>query len=239
MSKFLKVLVNSLLILAIVVAGGLLIPPFAGVTTVIVDDGTMDTNLSMGSVTYAVSLKEMPKEGSKVLVSEGGSQYVYRVQSVEGDKCVLEDKLSTDGGTMEHTVSSTMKKAILTVPLIGYVSAALRTPEGLIVVGLSVVFIIVLFILAEIWKKDDEDDEEDGDDESYEEEEEPELSRKERKAKKRRKRRKRQEKIRRSRKKFLGQRFPKFLMKRKSRSPEKIRTCLKRPEVFWRQISPG
>ena len=39
MSKFLKVLVNSLLILAIVVAGGLLIPPFAGVTTVIVDDG--------------------------------------------------------------------------------------------------------------------------------------------------------------------------------------------------------
>lgn len=185
MSKFLKVLVNSLLILAIVVAGGLLIPPFAGVTTVIVDDGTMDTNLSMGSVTYAVSLKKMPKEGSKVLVSEGGSQYVYRVQSVEGDKCVLEDKLSTDGGTMEHTVSSTMKKAILTVPLIGYVSAALRTPEGLIVVGLSVVFIIVLFILAEIWKKDDEDDEddeEDGDDESYEEEEEPKLSRKERKA---------------------------------------------------------
>lgn len=185
MSKFLKVLVNSLLILAIVVAGGLLIPPFAGVTTVIVDDGTMDTNLSMGSVTYAVSLKEMPKEGSKVLVSEGGSQYVYRVQSVEGDKCVLEDKLSTDGETMEHTVSSTMKKAILTVPLIGYVSAALRTPEGLIVVGLSVVFIIVLFILAEIWKKDDEDDEddeEDGDDESYEEEEEPKLSRKERKA---------------------------------------------------------
>lgn len=187
MSKFLKVLVNSLLILAIVVAGGLLIPPFAGVTTVIVDDGTMDTNLSMGSVTYAVPLKEMPKEGSKVLVSEGGSQYVYRVQSVDGDKCVLEDKLSTDGGTMEHTVSSTMKKAIITVPLIGYVSVALRTPEGLIVVGLSVVFIIVLFVLAEIWKKDDdeedEEEEEDSEDESYEEEEdEPKLSRKERRA---------------------------------------------------------
>lgn len=188
MSKFLKVLVNSLLILAIVVAGGLLIPPFAGVTTVIVDDGTMDTNLSMGSVTYAVSLKEMPKEGNKVLVSESGSQYVYRVQSVNGDKCVLEDKLSTDGGTMEHTVSSTMKKVILTVPLIGYVSAALKTPEGLIVVGLSVVFIIVLFVLAEIWKKDDDDeedeeDEEDGEDEAEEEEEdEPQLSRKERRA---------------------------------------------------------
>lgn len=188
MSKFLKVLVNSLLILAIVVAGGLLIPPFAGVTTVIVDDGMMDTNLSMGSVTYAVSLKEMPKEGSKVLVSEGGSQYVYRVQSVDGDKCILEDKLSTDGGTMEHTVSSTMKKAILTVPLIGYVSAALRTPEGLIVVGLSVVFIIVLFVLAEIWKKDDdeedEEDDEDGEDEVEEEDEddEPKLSRKERRA---------------------------------------------------------
>ena len=46
MSKFLKVIVNTILFLAIVVAGGLLIPPFAGVTTVIVDDTNMETNLA-------------------------------------------------------------------------------------------------------------------------------------------------------------------------------------------------
>lgn len=178
MSKFLKVLVNSILILAIIVAGGLLIPPFAGVTTVIVDDEGMDTNLSMGSVTYAVTLKGNPGEGSKVLLSEGEGQYVYKVQSVDGNNCILEDKLSTDGGTIEHTVSTTMKKVILTIPFVGYVSMALRTTEGLIIVGLSVVFVIILFVLAEIWKKDDEgdeDDEDNEDDEDLEEEEDEET----------------------------------------------------------------
>ena len=178
MSKFLKVLVNSILILAIIVAGGLLIPPFAGVTTVIVDDEGMDTNLSMGSVTYAVALKGNPGEGSKVLLSEGEGQYVYKVQSVDGNNCILEDKLSTDGGTIEHTVSTTMKKVILTSPFVGYVSMALRTTEGLIIVGLSVVFVIILFVLAEIWKKDDEgdeDDEDNEDDEDLEEEEDEET----------------------------------------------------------------
>lgn len=178
MSKFLKVLVNSILILAIIVAGGLLIPPFAGVTTVIVDDEGMDTNLSMGSVTYAVALKGNPGEGSKVLLSEGEGQYVYKVQSVDGNNCILEDKLSTDGGTIEHTVSTTMKKVILTIPFVGYVSMALRTTEGLIIVGLSVAFVIILFVLAEIWKKDDEgdeDDEDNEDDEDLEEEEDEET----------------------------------------------------------------
>lgn len=174
MSKFLKVLVNSILILAIIVAGGLLIPPFAGVTTVIVDDEGMDTNLSMGSVTYAIPLKGNPGKGSKVLLNEGDSQYVYKVQSVDGNNCTLEDKLSTDGGTIEHTVSATMKKVILTVPFIGYVSMALRTTEGLIIVGLSVVFVIILFILAEIWKKDDAEDDEDDEEEDAEEDEEEE-----------------------------------------------------------------
>lgn len=172
MSKFLKVLVNSILILAIIVAGGLLIPPFAGVTTVIVDDEGMDTNLSMGSVTYAIPLKENPGKGSKVLLNEGESQYVYKVQSVDGNNCTLEDKLSTDGGTVERTVSATMKKVILTVPFIGYVSMALRTTEGLIIVGLSVVFVIILFILAEIWKKDDAEDDEDDEEEDTEEDDE-------------------------------------------------------------------
>lgn len=179
MSKFLKVLVNSILILAIIVAGGLLIPPFAGVTTVIVDDEGMDTNLSMGSVTYAVALKGNPREGSKVLLSEGEGQYVYKVQSVDGNNCILEDKLSTDGGTIEHTVSTTMKKVILTVPFVGYVSMALRTTEGLIIVGLSVVFVIILFALAEIWKKDDEDDEDL--EEEEDEETEVQLSKREQK----------------------------------------------------------
>lgn len=187
MSRFLKTVVNIILLCAIVVAGGLLIPPFVGVTTVIVDDVDMDTNLAKGSVTYALDRDSSElNAGSKILVYEGDSQYVYEITSVDGESYTLEDKLSTDGGTKEMTLGSSAKKVLFTVPFIGYVTMALRTTEGLIIVGLAVVFVIILFILAEIWKKDDEDDEddeeEDDDEEDGESDDEPEgLSKREKK----------------------------------------------------------
>ena len=188
MSKVLKTIVNVILFCAIVVAAGLLIPPFAGVTTVMVDDVDMQTNLSQGSVAYAVEKDSSElKQGDKILVSQDGGQYVYVVDSIDGSSVVLDDQLSTDGGTTQQELGSTVQKVMLVVPVIGYVSMALRNTEGLIIVGLVVVFVIILFILAEVWKKDDDEDEEededDEEDESEEEqEEEPEvMSRRERK----------------------------------------------------------
>lgn len=188
MSKVLKTIVNVILFCAIVVAVGLLIPPFAGVTTVMVDDVDMQTNLSQGSVAYAVEKDSSElKQGDKVLVSQDGGQYVYVVDSIDGSSVVLDDQLSTDGGTTQQELGSTVQKVMLVVPVIGYVSMALRNTEGLIIVGLVVVFVIILFILAEVWKKDDdEDEEEDEDDEEDESEEEQEeepavMSRRERK----------------------------------------------------------
>ena len=188
MSKVLKTIVNVILFCAIVVAAGLLIPPFAGVTTVMVDDVDMQTNLSQGSVAYAVEKDSSElKQGDKVLVSQDGGQYVYVVDSIDGSSVILDDQLSTDGGTTQQELGSTVQKVMLVVPVIGYVSMALRNTEGLIIVGLVVVFVIILFILAEVWKKDDdEDEEEDEDDEEDESEEEQEeepavMSRRERK----------------------------------------------------------
>lgn len=188
MSKVLKTIVNVILFCAIVVAAGLLIPPFAGVTTVMVDDVDMQTNLSQGSVAYAVEKDSSElKQGDKVLVRQDGGQYVYVVDSIDGSSVVLDDQLSTDGGTTQQELGSTVQKVMLVVPVIGYVSMALRNTEGLIIVGLVVVLVIILFILAEVWKKDDdEDEEEDEDDEEDESEEEQEeepavMSRRERK----------------------------------------------------------
>lgn len=186
MSKVLKTIVNVILFCAIVVAGGLLIPPFAGVTTVMVDDVDMQTNLSQGSVAYAVERDSSElKQGDKVLISQDGGQYVYVVDSIDGSNVVLDDQLSTDGGTTEQELGSTVQKVMLVVPVIGYVSMALRSTEGLIIVGLAVVFVIILFILAEVWKKDDDEDEEDEDEEEESEEEQEEepavMSRRERK----------------------------------------------------------
>lgn len=176
MSKVLKTIVNVILFCAIVVAAGLLIPPFAGITTVMVDDVDMQTNLPQGSVAYAVEKDRSElKQGDKVLISQEGRQYVYVVDSIDGSSVVLDDQLSTDGGTTQQELGSTVQKVMLVVPVIGYVSMALRSTEGLIIVGLAVVFVIILFILAEVWKKDDdeEEDEEDENGQEDESEEEP------------------------------------------------------------------
>lgn len=185
MSKVLKTIVNVILFCAIVVAGGLLIPPFAGVTTVMVDDVDMQTNMSQGSVAYAVEKDSSElKQGDKVLISQDGGQYVYVVDSIDGSNVVLDDQLSTDGGTTQQELGSTVQKVMLVVPVIGYVSMALRSTEGLIIVGLAVVFVIILFILAEVWKKDDDEEEDDEDEPESEEEQEEEpvvMSRREKK----------------------------------------------------------
>lgn len=176
MSKVLKTIVNVILFCAIVVAAGLLVPPFAGITTVMVDDVDMQTNLPQGSVAYAVEKDRSElKQGDKVLISQEGRQYVYVVDSIDGSSVVLDDQLSTDGGTTQQELGSTVQKVMLVVPVIGYVSMALRSTEGLIIVGLAVVFVIILCILAEVWKKDDdeEEDEEDEDGQEDESEEEP------------------------------------------------------------------
>lgn len=198
MSKVLKTIVNVILFCAIVVAAGLLVPPFAGITTVMVDDVDMQTNLPQGSVAYAVEKDRSElKQGDKVLISQEGRQYVYVVDSIDGSSVVLDDQLSTDGGTTQQELGSTVQKVMLVVPVIGYVSMALRSTEGLIIVGLAVVFVIILFILAEVWKKDDdeEEDEEDEDGQEDESEEEPAVMsrRQKKKAKKADKKKQKQE----------------------------------------------
>ena len=181
MSKVLKTIVNVILFCAIVVAAGLLIPPFAGITTVMVDDVDMQTNLPQGSVAYAAEKDRSElKQGDKVLISQEGRQYVYVVDSIDGSSVVLDDQLSTDGGTTQQELGSTVQKVMLVVPVIGYVSMALRSTEGLIIVGLAVVFVIILFILAEVWKKDD-DEEEDEENEDAQEDEAAVMSRQQKK----------------------------------------------------------
>ena len=186
MSKVLKTIVNVILFCAIVVAAGLLIPPFAGITTVMVDDVDMQTNLPQGSVAYAVEKDRSElKQGDKVLISQEGRQYVYVVDSIDGSSVVLDDQLITDGGTTQQELGSTVQKVMLVVPVIGYVSMALRSTEGLIIVGLAVVFVIILFILAEVWKKDDDEEEdeenEDAQEDEFEEEEPAVMSRRQKK----------------------------------------------------------
>lgn len=190
MSKFLKAIVNIVLLAAILSAGALLIPPLLGVTTK-VSDGTGNTNLSRGSVTYATSAQAADLEsGDKILQDDSNGSYVYTVRAVAADASTytLEDEVS--GATQEQQLTGGVQKVAVTLPVIGMLSLTLQTREGVIILGLCVAFLIILFILSEVWRKDEEeeedneDDEDDADDtddeeEDADEDEDKPLSRKE------------------------------------------------------------
>ena len=200
MSKFLKAIVNIVLLVAILSAGALLIPPLLGVTTK-VSDGTGNTNLSRGSVTYATSAQATELEvGDRILQEDSNGSYIYTVSSIAADTSTYTVTDEVSGNTTDLQLTGGVQKVALTVPVIGMLSLTLQSREGIIILGLCVAFLIILFILSEVWRKDDdededEDEEEDADEaeEDSDEEEERPLSRKEKRRLKKEARRKAKE----------------------------------------------
>ena len=168
MSKLLKVIVNTLLLLAILSAGALVIPPFAGITT-LVSDGMGNTNISRGAVTYAKKTDTSSvAPGDKILVDDNSGKYIYTIQSLDTAAGTASVKNVISGDTTEITVRATVSKVIVTIPVIGFLSMAAQSREGIMIIGLAVLFLVILFILSEVWKRDEEEDEEEEEDEDDE-----------------------------------------------------------------------
>lgn len=168
MSKLLKVIVNTLLLLAILSAGALVIPPFAGITT-LVSDGMGNTNISRGAVTYAKKTDTSSvATGDKILVDDNSGKYIYTIQSLDTAAGTASVKNVISGDTTEITVRATVSKVIVTIPVIGFLSMAAQSREGIMIIGLAVLFLVILFILSEVWKRDEEEDEEEEEDEDDE-----------------------------------------------------------------------
>ena len=172
MSKLLKVIVNTLLLLAILSAGALVIPPFAGITT-LVSDGMGNTNISRGAVTYAKKTDTSSvATGDKILVDDNSGKYIYTIQSLDTAAGTASVKNVISGDATEITVRATVSKVIVTIPVIGFLSMAAQSREGIMIIGLAILFLVILFILSEVWKRDEEEneEEEDEDDEKASEE---------------------------------------------------------------------
>lgn len=202
MSKVLKFIVNLVVLLSIVVAVALLVPPLLGVDTVINDNSNIETNLPVGAVAYGrqVDTEKLKKE-DKILYMEGSAQYVYEIQDMDttAGSYKVEDVYNKNSDAESITLQDKVSKAVITIPFIGYAAIALQSKTGLMVVGAVIILLIILFILSEVLRRGDDDEEEE--EEEYEEEddddeeEEEELSAKERRRlKKEEKRRRKLEK---------------------------------------------
>lgn len=176
MSKLLKVIVNTLLLLAILSAGALVIPPFAGITT-LVSDGMGNTNISRGAVTYAKKTDTSSvATGDKILVDDNSGKYIYTIQSLDTAAGTASVKNVISGDTTEITVRATVSKVIITIPVIGFLSMAAQSREGIMIIGLAILFLVILFILSEVWKRDEEEDEEEEEEDEEDEDEDDEKA---------------------------------------------------------------
>ena len=176
MSKLLKVIVNTLLLLAILSAGALVIPPFAGITT-LVSDGMGNTNISRGAVTYAKKTDTSSvAAGDKILVDDNSGKYIYTIQSLDTAAGTASVKNVISGDATEITVRETVSKVIVTIPVIGFLSMAAQSREGIMIIGLAILFLVILFILSEVWKRDEEEDEEEEEEDEDEDEDDEKAS---------------------------------------------------------------
>lgn len=176
MSKLLKVIVNTLLLLAILSAGALVIPPFVGITT-LVSDGMGNTNISRGAVTYAKKTDTSSvATGDKILVDDNSGKYIYTIQSLDIAAGTASVKNVISGDTTEITVRATVSKVIVTIPVIGFLSMAAQSREGIMIIGLAILFLVILFILSEVWKRDEEEDEEEEEEDEDEDEDDEKAS---------------------------------------------------------------
>ena len=150
MSKVLKFIVHLVVICTLVCVLGLVLPPFFGVRTVIVDKADEATNLPVGSVTYAIPEKSSAiSVGTPILVQKDSKTYKYTITDLDASK-----------GTGTVTDQSVSGGKTLTIKVGDYVPKV----EGLIILGLVVLFLIILYVIAELWKKEPDDIQDDMED---------------------------------------------------------------------------
>lgn len=176
MSKVLKFIVNLVVLLSIVVAAALLVPPLLGVDTVINDNSNIETNLPVGAVAYGKQVDtEGLKKEDKIIYIEGSAQYVYEIQDMDttAGAYKVKDVYNKNSDVESITLQDKVSKAVVTIPFIGYAAIALQSKTGLMVVGAVIVLLIILFILSEVLRRGDDEDEEEDDEDEDDEEEEP------------------------------------------------------------------
>ena len=139
-----------------------------------------------------------------IIYSEGSSDYIYEITDMDASAGVykVSDPYNNNSDTQNITIQKSIPKVAVVIPFIGYGAIALQSTEGLIIVGLGIVFLIILFILSEIWRKDkyeedEEDEEEESEEDSQEDEEDEEDEEEEVLSRRERRRLKKEEKRRR------------------------------------------
>ena len=121
MSKVLKFIVHFVVICTILSILALALPPFFGVTTEIRDHADQESNLPMGSVTYAIPVKSSEMAvGDRILAQKDDNAWRYDIASVDlasgTGTAVNPDAL--EESPVNLSIGEYMPKVVVTIPLI-------------------------------------------------------------------------------------------------------------------------
>ncbi len=166
MARFLKVVVRILLILMVLAGAALLVPPFAGIDTVVVEDETTG-NEPRGTVIYARSVDPSELEaGDKLLrVTEDRAVNTYIIRNYDGSSRTITAVRGEGAEEEELHATGTVRRILFMVPYLGFLSIATQSITGLMILGGCILILIILFVIAELLGSDDDDDEDEVEDE--------------------------------------------------------------------------
>ena len=165
MSKFLKFLVGLILVVFIAAGAALIVPQFVGNVDTIIVQQDMISNKMIGSAIYAK--KEATADiqvGDQVVDMDNDSLYVHEVVSFDYGTNTAQ---VTGGAVPTIRLGDAFTRAVVTVPLIGYLTIATQSLHGLILLGLLLALVIVLFVVSEALRRDDDDEDDDDDDDVF------------------------------------------------------------------------
>lgn len=148
----------------IVAGAALLVPPFLNIETVVIQDET-NSNLNRGAVVYARQADPSAvEEGDKILrVTEDGAVNSYIVRTYDASSKTVTAVKSEGAAEEELHASDTVRRILLLVPYLGFLSIATQSITGLLILGGFILIIIILFVISEVLRRGSEEDEdEDG-----------------------------------------------------------------------------
>ncbi len=150
-----KTLSTLILIIAIGCAGSLILPQLAGYKIYSVVSGSMEPKYPVGSVVYIKPVEFDKIEVGDPIAFHWGSKKVVTHQVVEINK---ENQTFTTQGVANNVAdgspvaySDVIGKGVYNIPFIGYITIYMQTVTGYLIAGCILIFIILLYIIPEIF----------------------------------------------------------------------------------------
>lgn len=153
-------LMGIILLILVVLAGVLIIPRLLGYQSLAVLSGSMEPEISVGSVVYVKSTEPGELQVGDIITYRlsGDTMVTHRIEEINReDQTVITkgDANETEDGS-PISFSDIVGKAAFHLPWIGYISIYIKTPIGIGVICGVLIVIILLNFLPDILEHEEE-----------------------------------------------------------------------------------